>query len=102
MCPVKTWTEVHPAIAPRACLTEQAQAWAFEQAGRCDVAVSRVAAELGVAWWTIMNLTLERGTPIIARLTPTLGRNGAGSARPAIARSRIGEAVGSTSVPHRA
>jgi transposase len=64
-CPVKTWTEAHPAIAPRACLTERARAWAFEQVGRCDAVVSRVAAQLGVAWWTVMNLTLQRGTAII-------------------------------------
>jgi transposase len=64
-CPVKTWTEVHPAIAPRACLTERARVWAFEQVGQCDATVSRVAAELGVAWWTIMSLTIERGTAII-------------------------------------
>ncbi len=49
LCPVKTWTEVHPAIAPRACLTERARARACEQVGRCDAAVSRVARELGVA-----------------------------------------------------
>jgi transposase len=64
-CPVKTWTEVHPAIAPRVCLTERAQAWAFEQVGQYDAAVSRVADQLGVAWWTIMNLTIEHGTSII-------------------------------------
>lgn len=67
-CPVKTWTEVHPAIAPRACLTEWARAWAFEQVGQCDAAVSRVAAELGVAWWTIMSLTIQRGISIIEDL----------------------------------
>lgn len=50
---------------PRACLTERARTWAFEQVGRCDAAVSRVAQQLGVAWWTIMNLTLQQGTPII-------------------------------------
>ena len=65
-CPVNTWTEVHPAIAPRACLTERARVWAFDQVGRCDAAVSRVAQQLGVAWWTIMNLTLQRGRPIVA------------------------------------
>ena len=27
-CEVKTWTERHPAIAPRACLTERARQWA--------------------------------------------------------------------------
>lgn len=63
-CPVKTWTEVHPAIAPRACLTERARAWAFGQVGQYDAAVSRVAHQLGVAWW-IMNLTIEHGAPII-------------------------------------
>jgi transposase len=64
-CLVRTWTEVHPAIASRACLTERARAWAFEQVGQRDAAVARVAAQLGVAWWTIMNLTIERGTAII-------------------------------------
>jgi transposase len=65
VCSVKTWTEAHPAIAPRACLTERARAWAFEQVGACDAAVSRGARELGVAWWTIMSLAIERGTPIV-------------------------------------
>jgi transposase len=64
VCPVKAWTEVHPAIAPRACLTERARAWAFDQVGGRDAAVSRVAKEWGVAWWTIMNLIVERGRPI--------------------------------------
>jgi transposase len=64
-CPVKTWTEAHPAIAPRACLTERARAWAFEQVGARDAAVSAVAAQLGVAWATIMSLTIEAGTPIV-------------------------------------
>jgi transposase len=64
-CPVKTWTEVHPAIAPRASLTERARAWAFEQVGARDAAVSAVAGQLGVAWWTIMSLTIEKGTPIV-------------------------------------
>lgn len=44
LCPKKTWTETHPAIAPRACLTERARAWAFEQVGAHDGAVSQVAA----------------------------------------------------------
>src|SRR4051812_22755425 len=64
-CPVNTWTEGHPATAPRACLTERARAWTFEQVGRHDAAVSPVAQQLGMAWWTIMNLTIERGRPII-------------------------------------
>src|SRR5687767_1294070 len=75
-CEVKTWTERHEAIAPRACLTERARQWAFEQVGERDAAVSRVAAQLGVAWWTVMDQVIGRGTPLIedpARLDPPLG-----------------------------
>jgi hypothetical protein len=46
-------------------LTERARAWAFEQVGARDAAVSAVAGHLGVAWWTIMSLTIEKGTPIV-------------------------------------
>ena len=49
-CEQRTWTERHEAIAPRATLTERARAWAFEQVGRHDAAVSRTARALGVAW----------------------------------------------------
>lgn len=62
-CETKTWTETHPAIAPRAALTERARAWACEQVGRHDAAVRQVADEFGVAWWTIMNQVIERGQP---------------------------------------
>ena len=55
LCPKKTWTEQHPAIEPRACLTDRARAWAFEQVGARD-AVSRVASALGVGWATIMRI----------------------------------------------
>jgi transposase len=65
LCPRKTWTETHPAIAPRACLTERARAWAFEQVGARDGAVSRVASALGVGWATIMRIVTTRGEPII-------------------------------------
>jgi transposase len=65
LCPNKTWTEQHPAIAPRACLTERARAWAFEQVGAHDGAVSRVAYALGVGWATIMRIISARGEPII-------------------------------------
>ena len=78
-CEVKTWTERHPAIAPRACLTERARQWAFEQVGERDAAVSRVAGQLGVAWWTVMDQVLDRGTPLVedpARLDPPLGGPG--------------------------
>jgi transposase len=64
-CPKKTWTEQHPAIAPRACLTERARAWAFEQVGACDGAVSRVASALGVGWATVMRIVTTRGESIV-------------------------------------
>jgi transposase len=74
LCEQRTWTERHPAIAPRAGLTERARAWAFEQVGEADVAVSRTAAALGVAWWTVMRQVIDRGTLEIDdpdRLTPS-------------------------------
>lgn len=73
LCEVKTWTERHEAIAPRAVLTERARRWAFEQVGRADAAVSRVAEALGVAWWTVMEQVIGRGAPLVddpARLDP--------------------------------
>ena len=65
LCEQRTWTEQHAAIAPRATLTERARAWAFEQVGRRDAAVSRTATALGVAWWTVMRQVIDRGTPEI-------------------------------------
>jgi len=79
LCEVKTWTERHPAIAPRACLTERARQWAFEQVGARDAAVSRIAGQLGVAWWTVMDQVIDRGTPLVedpARLDPPLSGPG--------------------------
>jgi transposase len=73
-CEIRTWTEQHSAIAPRAALTERARAWAFEQVGAADAAVSRTAATLGVAWWTVMRQVIDRGTPEIDnpdRLAPS-------------------------------
>jgi len=64
-CPARTWTEEHEAIAPRAALTERARAWAFEQVGARDAAVSDVAADLGVAWHTVMTQVRLRGTPVV-------------------------------------
>src|SRR4029078_12378803 len=64
-CPKKTWTEEHPAIEPRACLTDRARGWAFEQVGARDGAVSRVASALGVGWATIMRIVITRGQAII-------------------------------------
>ena len=60
-CEVRTWTERHPGIEPRAVLTERARQWAFEQVGEHDAAVARVADTLGVAWWTVMDQVIDRG-----------------------------------------
>jgi transposase len=60
----------------RAALTERARQWAFEQVGEHDAAVSVVAEQLGVAWWTVMDQVIGRGTPLIedpARLAPIDG-----------------------------
>jgi transposase len=65
LCEQRTWTERHAAIAPRASLTERARVWAFEQVATGDGVVSRTAAVLGVAWWTIMRQVIDRGTPEI-------------------------------------
>ena len=65
LCPNKSWTEQHDAIAPRAVLTERARQWAFEQVAHRDRAVTAVAADLGVAWHTIMTQVHERGTPLL-------------------------------------
>ena len=73
-CEQRTWTEQHPAIAPRAGMTERAREWAFAEVGAADAAVSRTAATLGVAWWTVMRQVIDRGTPLLddpARLAPT-------------------------------
>ena len=40
LCGQRTWTEQHPAIAPRASLTERARRWAFEQVGSADAAMA--------------------------------------------------------------
>lgn len=65
LCPKKTWTEQHPAIQPRAWLTERARGWAFKQVGAHDGAVSRVASALGVGWATIMRIVTACDKPLI-------------------------------------
>jgi transposase len=65
LCEKKTWTEQHDAIASRMVLTDRAQQWAFQQVGHHDRAVSRVAAQLGVSWHTIMTQVVDRGAPLV-------------------------------------
>jgi transposase len=78
LCPVRTWTEQHEAIAPRAALTERARAWALEQVGRCDSAVSEVAADLAVAWHTVMRQVRDRGIRLVDDPARLAGVNAVG------------------------
>ncbi len=64
-CDAKTWTEVSEHVDAQAVLTRRAGAEACRQVGEEARAVSRVAAEFGVCWWTVMNAVIEHGTPLV-------------------------------------
>lgn len=61
----KTWTEHSDHVDAQAVLTQRAGAEACRQVGEEARPVSRVAAELGVCWWTVMNAVIEHGTPLV-------------------------------------
>jgi transposase len=66
LCPVGSWTERNDAIAAERCgLTRRAGLWATVQVGLLARPVSQVAAELGVAWQTVMDAVVLYGTPLI-------------------------------------
>ena len=64
-CDAKTWTEHSDHVDAQAVLTRRAGAEACRQVGEEARPVSRVAAELGVCWWTVMNAVIEHGTPVV-------------------------------------
>ena len=64
-CEVRTWTEASSHVDAQVVLTRRAGAEACRQVGEEARAVSRVAAELGVCWWTVMNAVIEHGTPLV-------------------------------------
>jgi transposase len=64
-CDRKTWTETSEHLDAQVVLTRRAGAEACRQVGELARPVSRVAAEFGVCWWTIMNAVLEHGTPLV-------------------------------------
>jgi len=64
-CEAKTWTEQSLDFGAQAVLTRRAGAEACRQVGQEARPVSRVAAELGVCWWTVMNAVVEHGTPLV-------------------------------------
>ena len=65
LCPRGAWTEDVTEVAPRAALTRRARVWACAQVGRAGRPVAHVAAELGVAWGTVMGAVREHGRPLV-------------------------------------
>jgi transposase len=64
-CDVRTWTELSPDFDAQAVLTRRAGAEACREVGEEARPVSRVARELAVSWWTVMNAVIEHGTPLV-------------------------------------
>ncbi len=65
-CPAGTWTEDRPDIAPaRAAMTRRAGLWATREVGAEIHTASYAAAELGVAWHTVMDAVLYWGQALI-------------------------------------
>ena len=64
-CDARTWTERSGHVDAQAVLTRRAGAEACRQVGEEARAVSKVAAELGVCWWTVMGAVIEHGTPLV-------------------------------------
>ena len=64
-CDARTWTERSLDFDAQAVLTRRAGAEACRQVGEEARPVARVAAELGVCWWTVMNAVIEHGTPLV-------------------------------------
>ncbi len=64
-CDAKTWTEHSAHVDAQAVLIQRAGSEACRQVGEEARAVSVVAAELGVCWWTVMNAVIEHGTPLV-------------------------------------
>jgi transposase len=65
MCERKTWTETSEHLDAQVVLTRRAGAEACRQVGELARPVSKVAEELGVCWWTVMNAVVEHGTPLV-------------------------------------
>jgi transposase len=64
-CDARTWTERSEHVDAHAVLSRRAGVEACRQVGEEARAVSKVAAELGVCWWTVMNAVIEHGTPLV-------------------------------------
>ena len=65
LCDAKTWTEPSDHVGSQAVITRRAGVEACRQVGELARPVSKVAAELAVCWWTVMNAVIEHGTPLV-------------------------------------
>lgn len=65
LCVRKTWTETSTELDAQVVLTRRAGAEACRQVGELARPVSKVAEELGVCWWTVMNAVIEHGTRLV-------------------------------------
>jgi len=65
LCATRTWTEQHPAAAPRALLTERARAEICRQVGKLGRSVAELAREYGVGWQAAMAAVRDHGTPLV-------------------------------------
>jgi len=65
-CPVGTFTEQAPRIAPaRGAMTDRAGRWVTVQVGRLGRTVAEVARELGCDWHTVNDAVIAYGTALI-------------------------------------
>ena len=64
-CTAKTWTEPSRHVEAQVVLTRRVGDEACRQVGELARPVSKVAEELGVCWWTLMNAVVEHGTPLV-------------------------------------
>jgi transposase len=64
-CAARTWSETHPAIAPRSSLTARAKRTICQRVGRDGASVAQVAAEFGVGWHAAMAAVAEIGQPLV-------------------------------------
>jgi hypothetical protein len=65
-CPVGSWTEHEPWIAPpRLSLTDRAGRWVTLQVGKHGRTVTEVASDLGCDWHTVNDAVIAYGTALV-------------------------------------
>jgi len=87
-CAKRTWTEQHPAVAPRASLTQRVRAAACRRVGAGGESVAAVARDLGVG---LAHGVAGGGRPrpaVDRRPRPPRGRRPAGDGRDRVCATR--------------